>query len=315
MKVREHPLRDVARIAVYYGMPQLVRLLPAGMEFKFYRFLGRLYALIARGKVRHLKNNLLKILPFENEQQVDKVVRGYIENHFVDRLQLFSFPRLSAKNIDKYLRIDNLDKLKESLAKGQGCVIIHGHFGPAQLFIAAIALAGYPITQLGYISREGYSYIGEKVAVRKRLELEAQIPGKIFYTDQFLRPIFQKLKNNEVISNAGDGTLLRDHVGKLVPVAFLGETRPFPIGSVTLAQHSKAELLPLFISKLPGKNYSGRFGRPIKIEPGAEGVGQAVQEFANMLAGEIANSPELWHFWDEFPEVARPTAAASITNQ
>lgn len=302
MKVNEHPLRDVARVVVYYLVPLLIRLLPAGREFDLYRLMGRLYAFIARGKTAGLRANFSEVLSFADQRQLDLVVRGYIENHFVDRLQLFSFPRLKENNIHKYLRVENMDRLKDSLAKGRGCVIIHGHFGPAQLFIAAIALAGFPITQLGYIAREGYSFIGEKVAVRKRLELEAQIPGEIFYTDRFLRPIFKKLRNNEVISNAGDGTLFGDHLGKQVPVQFLGRTRPFPVGAVSMAQANGAVLLPLFIGRVPGGNYAGSFGQQIKVEPGPDGITKAVQDFANLLAEEVGKSPELWHFWDEFPQ-------------
>ncbi len=306
MNVQEHPLRDIARLLVYYGVPPLLRLLPAGTEFKLFQLMGRIYFLMARKKSRHLKSNFRKIFPLKDNEQMDDIVRGYIENHFVDRLQLFSFPRLNEENIHKYIQIDNMTMLRKSLNNGRGCVIIHGHFGPAQLFIAAIALAGFPITQLGYISREGYSYIGEKVALRKRLELESSIPGEIFYTDQFLRPIYKKLKNNEVISNAGDGSLIGENIGKLIPVSFLGEKRMYPIGSVSLAQHAGAVLLPLFISKVPEGRYIGKFGQPITVEPGVKGVEKAVQEFSTLLGNEIRKSPELWHLWDEFPDVEEP---------
>ncbi len=308
MKVQEHPLRDIARVLVYYSVPLIIRLLPAGKEFSLYRLMGRVYKLIARRKVKKLRDNFLEVLSFESEKQVDSEIQNYIENHFVDRLQLFSFPRLNRKNIHNYIHVDNMEMLARMLEKGRGCVIIHGHFGPAQLFIAAIALAGYPITQLGYISREGYSYIGEKVALRKRFDLEEQIPGEIFYTDQFLRPIFNKLRNNEVISNAGDGSLFVDHLGKLVSINFLGKTRPFPVGAVSMAQYNKSVLLPFFINKVPGGNYSGSFGQEIEIEPGPQGTQKAVQEFANLLAMEVRKSPGLWHFWDEFSEADHKAA-------
>ena len=308
LKTQENPLRDAARIVVYYGMPALVRILPPGVDFALYRAMGRLFAKISRRFRNHVESNLSETFPDLNKGQISGLAEDYFKNHFVDRMQMFSFPGFNEGNINRYVELVNGERLTAALDKGRGCVLIHGHYGPAQLFIACIALAGFPITQVGYMAKRNYSAIGQKVAVGARLRLESCIPGEIFYADKFLRPVIRKLKNNEVVANSGDGTGGGEFIGKHITVPFLGGERPFPVGSVTMAQRTGAELLPLFLSQSTDGRYSVVLDEPIDVLPGEKGITQAVHEFADRFTNQVRSQPALWHFWDEFPKAFESVA-------
>lgn len=301
MKVEENILRDVGRLVLYYIFPVLVKILPAGTEFALYRFLGRIFYRISRGKRAIVEKNLSLAFPDRGPDFIQEQTRQYFENHFVDRLQLFSFSRLTEKTIDRYIIFEGMDHLRQALMAGKGSVLVHGHYGPAQLFIAGIALSGFPITQIGYVSREGYSFIGKHVAVKKRLELEAAIPGSIFYADKFMKPIFKKLRYNEVIANAGDGTGGGLELGKSIRLPFLHSERNFPTGSVALAQRTGAALIPLLLSKKSDGRYLGSFQQHIAAGTSKEEMAKAVSDFAGLLENHLTKQPGLWHFWDEFP--------------
>jgi len=301
MKIKENPIRDLGRIFIYLFFPWFVRLLPPGVDFSLYRLMGRLYCLVGKNKKKVVEENLSNVFPEQDEKFIKKAVVAYFENHFVDRMQLFTFGRLKSSNIRHYIRIENIAMLERSLAKGKGCILIHGHYGPAQLFIAAISLAGFPITQIGYVHKQGYSFIGEKLALPMRFLLESKIPGKIFYADRFIRPVFRCLKKNEIIANAGDGTGGGNMLGRHKIIPFMKRYRAFPTGSVKLAETTGADLLPLFMNIAKDKTYRIRFGEPLKLERGEKDIDSVLRQYAGMFESQVLQNPGMWHFWDEFP--------------
>ena len=114
-----------------------------------------------------------------HEDKLKGIIIKYYENHYVDRLQIFLFPRFNNDNIDQYHTFEGLENLDHALIKKQGCILIHAHIGPTQLPLCALGVKGYPVMQIGLPSDEGLTWIGRHVAFKLRQKYEAQIKASI----------------------------------------------------------------------------------------------------------------------------------------
>lgn len=301
MVINETFTRDMLRLFVWYPLRWLVLVMPIKHGFFVFRRMGDIHYMVSRGKSRVLGRNLKLAFPERNDNSISSDVRGYFRNHYVNQLQIFLFPKFTEGNIERFHTFEGLENLDEALKNGKGCILLHPHFGPAQMPLHALGLKGYPMMQLGLPTDEGLSFIGRKVAFRLRVKYENMIAGKIISADSFLRPIMRWLKDNKVLMMTGDGAGKGKFIGKFIPVGFLGRTILFPVGSVVLASKTGASLLPMFT--VPGENntYKTIIHKPMQDEVDGM-IYEAVSGFAKLFDGYIRNYPYFWHFFDEFDE-------------
>lgn len=293
MVVNESFLRDALRLVVWYPIRWLIRALPIKNGFLILRMMGDLHYCFSRGKAAVLKKNMNSVLGLD-ENCLQRAVRGYFRNHYVNQLQVFLFPRLKRGNIEKFHTFKGIENLDRAIDKGKGCILLHPHFGPAQLPLHALGIKGYPMMQIGLPTDEGRSYIGRKVSFNLRLKYEGMIAGRIVSADSFLRPAIEWLKENKVLMMTGDGAGGGRLIGKFMRMEFLGRPMLLPIGSAILAKKTGAALVPMFT--LPDGNgaYKSIIHRPITGDEA-----EAISIFAGMLGEYVRRYPHFWHFWDE----------------
>lgn len=299
MVIGESILKDLVRPVIWFGLRWIVLLLPAGSEIALYRAMGRAFSLLARGKKAHLASNLSLLLG--GGRDYGGVAAKCMENHFVNRYLNFSFPKITSRTIEKYARLEGLDRLDAALARGRGCVLVHAHFGPSQLPLFALGLRGYRLNQIGGPDVLGLSSLG-RFCLRKFREDEKRIPARIIQADGFLRPAFGCLKKNEVLMTAGDGTGGRRFIGRARPFHFMGRELLFPVGAASLAARTGAAYLPIFT--LPGgKGGAYRIVIYREIEAAAgdqeEAAASVTRAFLELFSRVLRRYPSLWHFWDE----------------
>jgi len=305
MIIPESIPKDVARAGIWFFFRHLAGVLPPGADLSFLRAFGR-----AAARFDHLKREQVKAVIKAAESRLltdhslsDTIDRLY-ETHFLNQYLVFLFGKISLANMPGYHRFKGLHHIDKARSKGRGCIIVHGHFGPAQLPLLHLNCSGYPVTQIGYHhDGERLSRFGKAVqSIKIRLECKSDVP--IIMADSFLRPVFRALKKNEIIMITGDGTGGEGHLGKYIPVSFLGQTVNFPAGPAALALKTGAVMVPAFT--IPVKK---RF--ETVIEPGfalsaghnlADGqtVKQLTQKFARKMEYYVRLYPFHWHFWDEF---------------
>lgn len=238
------------------------------------------------------------------EDKLKGIIIKYYENHYVDRLQIFLFPRFNNDNIDQYHTFEGLENLDHALIKKQGCILIHAHIGPTQLPLCALGVKGYPVMQIGLPSDEGLTWIGRHVAFKLRQKYEAQIKASIISATSFLRPAFEHLKHNGIIMITGDGAGGRSPIGKYARFHFFNRQLPFSLGAISLAQRTGAPVLPLFTVIGKDKEYKTIIESPIEIDyhslKNEQTLIRPMEVFVKRLQEVISTFPYLWHFWDEF---------------
>ena len=307
MMVSESVGRDVLRLIIWHPVRWLMIILPISLSFWVMKLMGDVHFLFSKEKKNLLAKNLSFIEGLESTQYGNnKIIRRYFQNHYIDRLHIFLYPRFNQKVVDRYFPIQGLNILERELAKGRGCILLQGHFGPIQIPLYVLALKGYYIKQIGYLTMpENISKIGNTVSYRLREKYEAEIPAEIISAKSFLKKAYKFLKENNLIMMTGDGAAFGQFIGKFLPIQFLGQRFPFPVGAITIAKRTKSSLLPLFILRESDLSFKIIIEEPLDINYDDEtnyNLEADVKKFVNVFERYVARYPCHWHLWDELDE-------------
>jgi lauroyl/myristoyl acyltransferase len=177
-----------------------------------------------------------------------------------------------------------------------------------QIPLIALGLRGYRMNQIGQREpdNENLSFIHRKVALHKRLKIEASIPANIINIgmSNTLRSAFRCLEQNEILMITGDGRGGTKPVGKkYIIVDFLGQKTYFPPGPATLAWRTGATMLPLFCYRLPDGRHCVEIHPPLPLVFSNDkevDIQKNTQLYADALSTGVSNYPEHWMFWQEF---------------
>ena len=303
MIVREGLARDALRLIVWYPLRWLVAAIPIRYGFAIFRMMGDMHYWLSKNKREIIMKNLQSAFGDRvGSIKLSDTARNYFRNHYVNQLQIFLFPRFNRSAIGRFHVFEGLENLDDALKIGRGCILIHPHFGPAQLPLCALGIIGYPMMQLGLPTDEGLSFIGKKVAFRLRLYYESKIPARIVTANSFLRPVMEWLKNNKVLMITGDRAGGGRFVGKFMPVKFFGRPTLFPIGAASLAIKTGSSLLPMFTVIGENNIYKTIIHKPIALmhNPEEEATSVVTTEFVRIMEDYVYRFPYLWHFWDEW---------------
>ena len=298
----ESPLRDAYRLVVWGPARHALGGLPAGWELALHRRMGLAAAVAARGQRARVERNLRRAFP--GREDVPAIARATFGTHFQHQYLPVSFPRITAKNADRYLRIVGLDHVDRALALGRGVVLVHPHMGPVQLPLHVMGVLGYPVHQVGGGVVEGLSRVGEWAAGVRR-GLEAAMPVTVHDGKGYLRPVLRALSSNSVVMATCDGTGGGAELGRRVVRTVLGQPMKLPVSPLWLALRAGAPLLPLTTFASGGRHprHVTEIGAPFDLPRGMpfdEGLARGADLLAAFLSEVLALHPADWHFWDHF---------------
>jgi len=294
--VSESPLRDLLRLVVWFPLRWCVRLLPVRAALRLFEAMGDAHWLAAPGARARVGANLRRMLPGLSGPQAREAVRDYFRNHYASQLLVMVYDRLGREGIGALAEVRGAEHLRAALASGRGAVLVHGHFGPEQLALAALSLSGFDCTQVGFLSGDGLSAVGRSVALRQRRRCEARIPGRIVEATGPVLPLLRILRAGGVVLTSGDGSGRRERIGRHVPLPFFGQTVLFPTGPARVAGAAGAALLPVFVTRGEAAPYA------VVVEPplDAGDALAATREFVARYERRVAENPAFMRFLDVF---------------
>ena len=131
----------------------LFRFLPFSVSRCYLVFLGRLYYLLNRTEKILIQNTFRYIFRRkyarpELHRKIKEVFKG-IFDHYHEKLFVgySHFPRL-CKFLKNRVRFTGAEQLQEALQKGQGILLVTGHFGAVEFLPGTLALNGYPTSMI-----------------------------------------------------------------------------------------------------------------------------------------------------------------------
>jgi KDO2-lipid IV(A) lauroyltransferase len=305
MVVRESIVRDILRLIIWYPFRWFILILPFPAAFYMLKVMGDTHYLFSGNKKRIIRETLSMVFNGRDSFPLNRILKMYFENHYIDHLHIFLYPRFNKKTVEKYFSVHGLENLNSALSHGRGCILLQGHFGPIQIPLFVLALKGYNVKQIGYLWKpENLSLVGERVSFRLRARYESMIPAEILSAKSFLRSAFEILKDNGIIMMNGDGAAGKQFIGKHIPVRFLGKEVLFPVGAINLARRTRSPILPLFIVRESPWRFRIVIEKPSELNYTREetDMGKGVEEFVRVFEGYVKRYPCHWHLWDEFKE-------------
>ncbi len=196
--------------------------------------------------------------------------------------------RVSRADLLDLVAIRGFDRLEAALARGRGVVGIAPHIGNWEVFAAALAARGVPLTAVAaelYDPRLG-RYL---VAARRRWGVGTIVKG----TPGATREALAVLQRGEML-----GALLDLHTrdeGLAVP--FLGRASHVAAGPIRLALRTGAAVVPMAIVRAADGRYAAEIREPLALGATGESardVEEGVRRAAAALEAFIREFPDQW---------------------
>ena len=271
---------------------------------------------LSRNKRRLSQANLSQTLSERlSERQQRDIVKGAFREFWEDVFSL-SLSR-QEKAALKGVEISGVEHLQNALRERKGAILWESSsFGKRHLAKHILHENGVALYQVhaerhlgGFRSGNGAAtwvrhYIAKPFFERREKQFVTEI---IYLPDSdslvFTRRLLALLRQNAILCITGDVEFGR----KLISQPFLGHTKLFATGMVSLAKTSGASILPMFCVQEPGSKTRLIIERPIRIDTGVEreqGLENSIAEYVGLLESRIRRYPEQyrsWHYIDRFP--------------
>ncbi len=301
MTIQESWWRDILRLIVWYPFRLFCQIAPMWINYRLFVLMGYIHFFLSRQRRANLTSAIQKTLaPFNPTNKPCAYVLDFFVNHYVDRLSIFHYHRLTGNTLSNVVSFEGLELLDQVLERGKGCVLVHGHVGPSQLSLVALSQKGYAMTQLGFRTAEGLSAIGKHVQLRNRLKIEEKFNAEMLYVDKFQRKVFRSLAANRVVMTAGDGSGREKLFGHHQECTFLNFSHHFSCGPFRLAQKTGAGLLYLCLIRQSLSHYRVVIRQPENLLVDEAEIPENIQEYARHFESCVLRAPGQWHFWEQF---------------
>jgi len=248
------------------------------------------------------------------EHQRREIVKGAFYEFW--RETFSRWPTRQERAALKSAGIQGLEHLQRALENGRGVILWESNaFGRRILSKQILHENGFLIHQVyaevhlkGFLTTDpdrSNSWVREHMIKTEMERFEKPFLAEIIYLPSsdslvFTRILLDRLKQNVILCIPGDGRSGK----KLLPMRFLGHTKLFSTGMVSLVKISGASILPIFCIQEKNGKTSLIIEPPILIETevGRDQVlEKGVLQYVRLLESYIRKYPEQyrnWTFWE-----------------
>ena len=280
---------------------RLVRLLPYDVLLFLGRILGNLYYLLIKKQRRRAIEQMMPALNV-TESEAKKIVRASFVNLARNVLDIFYMPNLNERNLNQYIEIDHLERMRDALAEGHGVVVLTGHVGTWEWLSAAFSLNGMPVTAIAK-QQPNAEYSRALDDLRATIHVEIFTRG----TSELLSA-GRALKKGKILGFLAD----QDGGPGGAFIEFLGRTASTPLGPAVFAKRFKAPVLPAFILRQPNGRHKVMIGEIMHIGDSGDAdrdLFDFTVEMTKILERVIRDNPTQWLWfqkrWNTPPEMQK----------
>lgn len=263
------------------------RVLPPSFGYYFGGGMGRLgHALDKRDRER-ARANLHIAFPDKDERWIERTARDSFRHLGRLLIEVLRIPRLKTGNLDKTIRFEGVEIVKEAVKSGRGVVIATGHIGNWEVMGAATAQLGLP---LNVIARR----LNDERLNRMVIDLRASAGVRTILRESAdsAKEILRALRRGEMLALLIDQDI--DVEGTFVE--FFGCPAWTSTGAAALALRTGA----LFVTAAAQRTAPGRHlvrVREVEIDvdaPRERAIIDATQRATRQLEEWIRQCPEQW---------------------
>jgi len=230
--------------------------------------------------------NLKAAFPERTQYELKKINRAHFENLGMNVIELLKLPFMAKDFLKGRVKLENADRIKSSLEKGKGVIVLTAHFGNWEIASLAASLNGY--TMSVFAREQKYERLNDL------LNQFRQSTGCKVITKGFsVKDIIRTLNNNGIVAMLSD----QDAGASGVFVNFFNRPASTAPGIVVFSLKTGADILPSFIWRIEAGNHiasAGEAFRLINTGNKENDVKENLQKIADILEDYIKKFPEQW---------------------
>ena len=289
-------LGDLKKIAYWYVLRPILPFLPLRAVHFIGDAAGHFNARFSRSMRDAVNRELALVAGVYTQRQRAAILRRGFRLMAKNRLEELLFRHWDRKRSQDFIRIHGWEKVESALSNGKGVILVIAHFGANKLVMPGFALRGRRINQIAGKPTEWIKIYGNALSPigRKALGMEFRneqyLPANFIYVFGTMRPVFERLKNNEIVCFAVDG----GGGTKKRRIRFLGRDAMVSDGPFRIAGKTGARLLPAFVVRQPDNTHQIIIEEPIALDTGkgnGDGALKGLRQFMDLLEHYVHRYP------------------------
>lgn len=284
----------------------LARVLPLRWLQAIGNVAGSLLFRILRPRREIAMANLQKVFGDRyDERERARIIHFSIRNMAKTMLELLKVPWMSEEEMERFAPVRGEEYLRQAAERGDGVIVITGHFGNWEVLAATIARLGF---DLSVIARDANDPGTADIINRSR-----QMAGEEVLPRESVRQMLRILRGGDVLGILPDQHA--DRGGIWLP--FMGHLACTATGPATLAHRTGATIVPGFARRTEDDHFDVYFLPPIELPDTGDREADIRKgtEMVNRVLGEqITKYPEQWVWmhrrWREPPAEVAPAEQA-----
>ncbi len=288
----------------FQGLRATLGVLPDPVARSVGSLLGRAAGRLLVGQRRLVEAHLAQALSgVLSPNQRRAVARRVFINLGRTAAEWLRFPHWSRAHLQRLVRAEGVDHVRQALAEGRGAIVVSGHFGNWEMgpaYFAGLGFEGAVLARrLRYPEYEEFLY-----EARRRHGVPTLARGS-------LKEVAEVLRRNHLI-----GMLPDQDVDSLegIFVDFFGRPAYTPVGPAALSVVTGAPIIPCFVIREPN-------GFRLVVEPAlrapsgvsrTESIRRLTEAWSRVVEGYIRRYPDQWVWmhrrWKTRPPATEPGA-------
>jgi lauroyl/myristoyl acyltransferase len=229
------------------------------------------------------------------------VFRGTLLHYYEKLFNAFSTEKALRAFLETHMEDRGLDAVRKGLARGNGVLLVTGHYGGIEFIPAYLSAKGYPVTIIVKFKSEHLRKISLEKA--KRFGTEIIDPDQ---TDNMVRAIHEHLKQNRIVVTQCD-EIEEWRPSKDKKISFLGKTINLDRAVNILLKRCGSSIVFGVMYRMADHRYqfvaSSWEEMARRYDPEIYGsMGGVVLKY---MEDHIYAHPEQWYQWKNYPEMTR----------
>lgn len=274
--------------AALMGLSRFAVLLPEPAALAVGRALGTfIFRASRRYRTVAVENLALVFGETWDERRIHDTARATFQNIAMNLVEFLRFPGMDPARLDTLIRVEGEEHLREALARGRGVLAITAHYGNFEMFGAAFAHRGYPL-----------SVIARNADDDKTNDLinsiRARMGYRVFARKNAATRSIRVLRRNEILGVLPDQN---DLEGIFVP--FFGRPAATTRGPAVMALRTGATVLPAFIHRAPDDTHTVTIYPPLdyqNTDDPEQDIYDLTLKINQAIETAIREHPDQW-FW------------------
>ncbi len=256
--------------------------------------IGKIYSFFSFRDRLAVCDNLKVLFPESSAKEISAMAKEVFANFCKNLVDFFRFPLIDEDYIKKYIKIEGLENLNSSLAKGRGVILVSAHLGNWELGGGIISKLGYDLSAV--VLRHRHKNVDDFFNSRRQILGMKAIPF-----DGAMRRCFRCLSGNNTLVLVGD----RDYFDNGIQVPFFKKKTIIPKGPAVLSLRFDSPIVPTFMIRNADDTFTLKLYPPVKYKPIGDkdrDIRGLTLSYLKTLEDIICKYPAQWYVFRRFWE-------------